>query len=59
MVVVKLLRALVKHSDSRIDLNARNDSGETALMIANQRGHQDIIQILEWVISQQFVEELD
>ena len=40
--VVKLL---LDHSD--IDLNAEDNTGRTALMIASQRGHQDIVQMLE------------
>ena len=40
--VVQLLQ---DHSDTRIDSNAGNDNG--ALMIASQRGHQDIVHLQE------------
>ena len=37
---------LLAHSD-RIDLNATDNSGKTALMIACQYGHQNIINLLD------------
>ena len=38
---------LLDRSDPSIDLNAKNDSGETANMIACQSGHQDIVQLIK------------
>ena len=40
-----VLQLLQDHSDTRIDSNAGNDNG--ALMIASQRGHQDIVHLQE------------
>ena len=31
---------------SGIDLNVRDNTGRTALMIASQRGHEDIVRML-------------
>ena len=42
--VVKLF---LEHPDASIDLNAKTDSGETALMFAFQRGHEDIVQLIK------------
>ena len=42
--VVQLLQ---DYSATRIDVNAGNDNGRDALMIASQRGHQDIVHLQE------------
>ena len=41
--VVKLL---LDHSE-RFDLNAKDINGNTALMIASQKGYQDIVQLIK------------
>ena len=38
---------LLDRSDPSIDLNARNNCGETAHMIACRSGHQNIVQLIE------------
>ena len=42
-IIVKLI---LDHSE-RIKLNARDNNGNTALMIASQRGRQGIIQLVK------------
>ena len=41
-----VVQSLLEHSDPRIDLIGKDNNGRTALMIASQRGHQDIAQLI-------------
>ena len=41
-----VVRLLLGHSE-RIDLNATDNTGQTALMFAAQRDHQDIVQLIK------------
>ena len=41
-----VVKFLLEHSEG-IELNVRNNNGDTALMIAYQGGHQDIIQLIQ------------
>ena len=45
-----VVELLLDHSD-RIELNARDDQGKNALMIAHQRGRQDIVQMVKQKLS--------
>ena len=42
-IIVKLI---LEHSE-RIELNAKDNNGNTAVMIASQRGRQDIVQLVK------------
>ena len=37
---------LMDHSDTRIDVNAKHKSGQTAFMFACANGHKDVVQLL-------------
>ena len=41
-----VVKFLLEHSEG-IELNVRNNNGDTALMIAQQRGYQDIVQMIK------------
>ena len=41
----EVVKLLLDHSD-RIDFNAKNDNGETAMMIACRNGQEDIVQLI-------------
>ena len=42
-----VVQLLLDHLGESIDLNIKNNNGETAMMIASHRGHQDIVQLIE------------
>ena len=46
-----VVQLLLDHSEI-IELKARSINGKTALMIAQQRGHQDIVQLIKAKLNQ-------